>query len=71
MEIWREDEVQDLIVERNKLSLSISSIKCKLGRSIVENEIWRLEDKTSEICASRNARVVHDYVKNLDASCGS
>ena len=65
------DEVQDIIVERKKLSLSISSLKCKLGRSIVENEIWRLEDKISEICASRNARVVHDYVKNLDASSGN
>ena len=66
-----DNEVQDLIMEKSKLSLSIPSIKCKLGKFIVENEIWRLEANISDICASRNAKVVLDYVKNLDASNGN
>ena len=66
-----QSEAQDLIMEKNKLSLSLQSIKCKLGRCIVESEISRLEDKISEISSSRNAKVVRDFVKGLDGSNGN
>ena len=36
-----QSEAQDLIMEKNKLALSLQSIKCKLGRCIVESEISR------------------------------
>ena len=56
-------EVQDLIMEKSKLSLSLPSIECMLGRQIVEDEIIRIEEKISEISASRNASIVRDFVK--------
>ena len=64
-------EVQDLIMEKSKLSLSLPSIECMLGRQIVEDEIIRIEEKISEISASRNASIVRDFVTNLDTSTGS
>ena len=64
-------EVQKLILEKTTLSLSLPSIQCKLGKQIVESEILRLEEKISEISASRNADIVKDFVNNLDTSSGN
>ena len=64
-------EVNQLILQKNKLSLSISTIQCKLGRCIVENEINRLEEKIGEISASKNADIVREAVKILQTSGGS
>ena len=58
-------------MKKNKLLLSISSIRCELGRTIIENEISNLNEEISEMCASRNASVVQEYVRNLDASNGN
>ena len=63
--------VHDLIREKNKLSLSLNTIECKLGRCIIENEIQRLEDNISEISASHNAGVVREAVKKLETTEGN
>jgi hypothetical protein len=64
-------EVMELIMEKTKLSISLPSITCMLGKQIVENEILKLEEKISEISASRNALIVRDFLNNLDTSTGS
>ena len=64
-------EVNQLICEKNKLSLSLSLIQCKLGRCIVENEIDRLEEKIGRISSSHNTDVVREAVRILQTSEGS
>ena len=71
--------VHDLIREKNKLSLSLNTIECKLGRCIIENEIQRLEDNISEISASHTQVWLGKLLKNkkqqreifLSLECGN
>ena len=51
-------ELQDLIMEKTRLSLSLPTIKCLIAKQIMENEISKLEEKISEISASKNASTV-------------
>ena len=67
----RKSDIQGLIVEKAKLSISLPSVGCVLGKQIVENEITKLEDEISEMSASKNAKIVKDFVKNLDTPSGN
>ena len=64
-------EVNQLIIEKNKLSLSLRTIQCKLGRCILENEINKIEEKIGKISASQNSDIVREAVKSLQTSGGS
>ena len=54
--------MQDLIIKKSQLSISLQSIQCKLGKQIIENEISKLEEQISEISANENASVVREFV---------
>ena len=64
-------KLKDLIVEKTKLSISLQSVGCLIAKQIIENEITKLEVKISEISALKNASLVREFVKNLDASDGN
>ena len=63
-------QLQDLFIEKTRLSLSLPNIKCLIAKQIMENEISKLEDKISEISASKNASTVREFLKHLDTSDG-
>ena len=53
----RKNEVSSLIEQKTKLSLSLPSLTCKLGKEIVLAEIMKIEDDISSLSASRNAEL--------------
>ena len=67
----RKTEAQELIEQKTKLSLSLSTVNCKLGREITVNEIQKIEDEISAKCANKNAETVKQYVKQLDSTSGN
>ena len=64
-------EVNELILQKNKLSLSLNTIGCKIGRCIIENEITKLEGRICDISANHNAEIVMEYTKNIETSSGN
>ena len=67
----QKNEIQDLIEQKTKHSLSLQTVQCKLGRQITENEIQKIEDEISSKCANRNSKIVKEYVQHLDAVSGN
>ena len=65
------DTVQDLIAYKTKLSLSLQTVGCKLGRLITESEIIRIEDDISTVFSDRNAKLVEEYIEHLDSASGN
>ena len=64
-------DITELIIEKNKLSLSLSATECKLGRLITENAIITLEEKICQMSANYNAAVVREFTKSIESESGN
>ena len=67
----KKDEIKDIIKQKTEMSLSLSTVQCKLAREIISSEIQKMEDSISRLSSSRNAGIVKYYVKNLDSESGN
>ena len=66
-----DNDLHSLIEMKTNLSISLSSVKCKLGKLITENVIQQIEDDISSKTAERNAQTVKEYVQYMDSSSGN
>jgi hypothetical protein len=64
-------DVQTLIEQKTKLSLSLSNSTCRLGRQITENVIQEIEDNICSKSADRNAEIVKEYVQSMTIGTGN
>ena len=67
----QKSEVQEKLVQRNNLSFSLSSIKCKLAKEITESKIEELDKEVSNLCSHQNAMKINDQTRLLNNDDGT